>query len=624
MGKGEFIMFVQELWKEERFSLRQICKGVCGVATMMSWLDGSWKPDMLFQNSILERLGVNEEDFMYYLDYDAYERWKERQIILHCITFRELEKAMGLLNVYKKKHFKNGHLEEQFCLTMYAQIRFGQGAVKEELSKLYKEALEKTVLDSELGQIGALVLSVQELHLLLDTEHYRKEGERQERYQEVVEYIEKRQYHQAARGKIYPKAVYYLCRCVKEKNGFSNAQEAERLLQYCEQGIELLRDCERMYYLWELLDMSMGLVHKMAEEMESQGQQRKAQALKELHHEKEVWKHALENVYAEKGVPKETIEDCYLYVVKGVACLNDVIRVRRQMFGMEPKELCAGICDIRTLRRLEQRKSKVQWEIAKRLLERLGLPGEYTRIELVTGNIEVYRDMRKLREVVNLGKWQEANALLKKMGRMVSMEYPCNGQVVQMDELLIRWRRGEFDAKTYCIQMREVLERTLPYDAFLSEGEKYLTNEEQTCILNRMQGLDMYSEEFLTCMCRMEKYYQPYIEEGIWEGGWNMYEFVMSNVGSMWGNQGEYDLADLYSGRILEGCLRFRRMGLIHNSIYDRWWNYDQRKSNGISTAQVLDDEEELSKCILFSYLAKDQRRIKNYIKKLETVKDLG
>lgn len=134
MGKGEFIMFVQELWKEERFSLRQICKGVCGVATMMSWLDGSWKPDMLFQNSILERLGVNEEDFMYYLDYDAYERWKERQIILHCITFWELEKAMGLLNVYKKKHFKNGHLEEQFCLTMYAQIRFGQGAVKEDSS----------------------------------------------------------------------------------------------------------------------------------------------------------------------------------------------------------------------------------------------------------------------------------------------------------------------------------------------------------------------------------------------------------------------------------------------------------------------------------------------------------
>lgn len=622
MGKGEFIMFVQELWKGEKFSLRQICKGVCGVATMMSWLDGSWKPDMLFQNSILERLGVNEEDFMYYLDYDAYERWRERQLILHSITFQELEKAMGLLNVYKKRYLKNSHLEAQFCLTMYAQIRFGQGAAKEELSKLYKEALEKTVLESGLGQIGALVLSVRELHLLLDTEHYRKEGERQERYQEVVEYIEKRQYHQAARGKIYPKAVYYLCRCVKEKNGFSNAQEAERLLQYCEQGIELLRDCERMYYLWELLDMSMGLVHKMAEEMESQGQQRKAQALIALHQEKDEWKRALETVYAEKGVTKETIEDCYLYVVKGVACLNDVIRVRRQMFGMEQKELCAGICDIRTLRRLEQRKTKVQWEIARQLLERLRLPGEYTRIELVTGNLEVYRDMRKLREMMNLGKWKESDALLKKLGGMVSMEYPCNGQVVQMEELLIRWRRGELDTETYCIQMREVLEQTLPYDAFLREGEKYLTNEEQTCILNRMQVLDMNSEEFLTCMRRMEKYYQPYIEEGIWEGGWNMYEFVMSNVGSMWGNRGEYDLADLYSGRILEGCLRFRRMGLIYSSIYDRWWNYDQRKSNGIPTAQVLDDEEELSKCILFSYLAKDQRRIKNYMKKLETVKE--
>ena len=622
MNHGEFIGLIQELRKEEGFGLRQLSQGVCGFRTIKSWLDGNWRLNMSFENHILERLGVNEEDFMYLVDRDAYECWETRQRILHNVTFGELEKAEGLLADYRKNYSRDNHIEEQFCLAMYAQIRSVRGASGEELSQLYGEALGKTVTKRDMDGMGAMVLSARELSLLLETERYRGEGERQERYEEVVEYIEKRKFHRAARGKIYPKAVYYLCRCVKEKGGFSDVGAAGRLLRYCEQAIELLRDCERMYYLWELLDMASHLVHAMAEDLARQGQPEKARILGEMHQEKAEWKQVLETVYGEKGVEKETWEEGYLYVIKGVSCYNDVIRVRRQMFGMRAEELCAGICDLRTLRRLEKGRTKTQWEIVSKLLKRLGLPGEYIRIELVAGRLEAYEHMRKLRDMVNLGKREEADALREQIRGMISMEYPCNRQVILNEELLSAWKQGEMDTETYCAKMRKALEVTLPYEAFLKEGEKYLTNEEQTCILNRMQGLDKAGGEFLICMRRIEEYYQPHIDAGLWEGVWNMYEFAMNNVGSMRGNRGEYDIADMYSGRVLEGCLRFRRMGVVHRCIYDRWWNYDQRKSSGIPTAQELHDEEELLKCVLFSYLARDERRIKNYKRKLDMVRE--
>ena len=101
--------------------------------------------------------------------------------------------------------------------------------------------------------------------------------------------------------------------------------------------------------------------------------------------------------------------------------------------------------------------------------------------------------------------------------------------------------------------MREALELTLPLEAFLSEGKKYLTNMEQTCIQNLMQGMDRDSREFRICVGRVEEMYQPLIEEGLQEAVSGMYEHVMGFIGSEWGDKGEYDREDMYSGIIMQG-----------------------------------------------------------------------
>lgn len=229
--------------------------------------------------------------------------------------------------------------------------------------------------------------------------------------------------------------------------------------------------------------------------------------------------------------------------------------------------------------------------------------------------------MTGLRNAVNAGDSEEAERLRQRIRELVPMEILCNQQVIQNKEVLSKWMQGQMDDREYLAQMQAVLELTLPYEAFLQGGRIYLTRTEQACILNRMDALEKGSAEWLACATRLEEIYRFYIDEEVWEGDWNMYEFAMGNVGSGWGDVGEYDKADYYDEIILEGCLRFRRMALISKSIYGRWWNHDMRKQKGIPTDKNLDGEKELLQCIQFSIMAKDKCGEKFCRQKLDKIK---
>ena len=101
----------------------------------------------------------------------------------------------------------------------------------------------------------------------------------------------------------------------------------------------------------------------------------------------------------------------------------------------------------------------------------------------------------------------------------------------------------------------------------------------------------------------------------MYEAAAGMYEFIMSFVGNEWGNCGNYDEADRYSGIILRNCLRLRRLEMLPLALYDRWWNFEERKKRKISDNKELDAVEELTKCVLASKLAKGYSQF--YQKKL-------
>lgn len=329
----------------------------------------------------------------------------------------------------------------------------------------------------------------------------------------------------------------------------------------------------------------------------------------------------MEDVYADYGIQKETFHYCYLYLEKGVSCINDVIRVRRRMLGIKAEELCRGICDIKTLRRLENRKRATQRAIVEQLFERLGLPGEMTRTELVTDSPEARQMMEMLRHYENERQTEKAGILLSGIKKLVTTEIRCNQQALIRKDMNLRKGWGEITGEGYYKQIRAALELTLPFDAFLREGEKYLTREEQACIQNMMQVMDRESSEFRLCMKRFEEMYRPVAEGELLGTVSGIYGFIMGYIASELGNCGELEQADWYNETLFIEELRSRRMSSLDASLYERWWNDTERKRRGILTNRTLGEEEELTKCILFSNLSRRILHKTFFEKKLEHVK---
>lgn len=683
-GAKQFAKYVNEKRDKRGLSMNQLCDRLCSERAAFYIEQGEREPGRMLREAILERLGVGAEDYECYLGWEEYAQWKMQHTILHHIAWEEMDQAEELLEVYrntycpKEVYFEKDYtatessegdgrqmkrrdetdmdklpegrkLERQFLLAMLAQIRAyyenregtdpgkicgentSRTSLQEEVRALLREAAGLTMPALESRKIADLVLSVKELNLVLETEHYREEGERPARYREVVEYLESGRIDRRGKAKLYAKAVYFLCRSLmKRRIGEKGTPEEgmleegipeERvleLLKYCNRALKILRENGRMYFLWEILDMRERLFGRLEE---LPFRRHNPETRHRLRQENMQWKQVLEAVYAEFGVPKETFDYCYLYVSKGVYCTNDVIRIRSEMFGLKGKALCGGVCSIKTLRRILKRTTTPQRAIVRELFEKLGLSEELVKTELVTGVPEARELMERLREHINKNQWEEVERLLERIKQLVPMDIACNRQTLLRKEILLRWEKGMIDKQEYCTHMREALEITLPYEAFLKPGEKYLTHEEQSCIQNLMQGMDRESEEFLTCMQRLEEIYQPFTDTGEIETVSGMYEFIMKFVGSMRGNMGQFDKADRYDSVIIMGCLRTRRLWSIHDFLYDRWWNFAERRKKGIPTDIVLDDEEELNKCILLSQLAQSKTTL-FYQKKLKSIKD--
>lgn len=614
--------YIKKLREKRGYLLNQVCEGLCTQQQLSLLEKGERNAPKLLQDALLERLGVGAEDYEHYLPYKEYDHWEARQRLQHRISYEETERAAQLLEQYRVDYINGskevvGRLERQFYLSMLAQIRSQEGAGMEELSVLYNEAVGLTMPSLWEKPLAERALSLKELNLILEAEQYREGRGEAAHYREVLRYIERAGLDRIGMAKVYPKTVYFLCRCMAGEIEKERSME-QQLLKYCNIAIEYLRDSSRMYYLWELLDMRGQFLARMTERLLLAGEQKKAEALEPMRRDTELWKENLESVYAEYGVPKETGSYGYLYVEKGVSCTNDVIRIRREMLGMSQKELCEGICELKSLRKLENRLVEPHRDRVRDLFERLGLPRELTRTEIVTEEPEARRLMEELRECINDRRIDEAEDLIVRIRELVSVAVKCNLQVLLRAEINIAKMRKEIDAVEYYEKIRSILNLTVPYDAFLKEGDKYLTYEEQCCIQNMMNVMDRESDEYFVCMMRFEEMYHFFEEKELIETVNSTYELIMETVGSEWGNRGDYNRADRYSGIIVMECLRSRRLYSIAAGLYDRWWNYAERKKEGIPVDKELNDKDELTKCLVFSILAKQKHYLPFYQYKLK------
>lgn len=603
--KNRFGEYIANLRKEKGISLEQLSDGLCAVSLLSRVERGEREPEKLLQNRFLTRLGVVPENYENFLYYDDYCRWEKRQGILHHILEENIEEAKALLEAYRKEYKMHEALEQQFYLAMLAQIRRYEGAENAELMALFEQALELTVPEINYRSFRNRVLSLEELNLLLEYRYCNSQNVSLKFYDNLLEYIEKMEQTILAKAKIYPKAVYYYYKAWKENKSVEDGA-VERLLELCDSAIETLRDANRMFYLWELFCMREDLVQRLPDkEKEDEAMQKRCQ---ECH----GWKETLEELYQEYGITLEMYEYCYLYVESENYCIGDVIRIRRKMLGLSQEKLCQGICESRTVSRLERHMRKPQKEIVQQLFERLNLSTELCRTELVTDNPEAIEKYRELRKLNNVKDYVKVAEILKELKGLISTEIPSNRQALLRKEVMSLFDYGLISREEYINKMKDALECTIPYKKVIGIEEKYLTNEEIYCIQNMTLELDWSRIEMKECVEALIGYCEKIMFPASYV---RVYQFIMATAANYLGNILAYEKSNLIEKKMLHLLLVNKRMGGIHESLYEMIWNHQSEQS--------WDDEYvdwKFEQCIQSCLLSNDYSRIGVYINKRDTL----
>ncbi len=612
---SNFGPFLHETRTNKKVRLEQLCDGLCTVSMLSLIENEKREAEKLLKDSLLMRLGVVPENYENFLYYSTYKRWKDRQNIVHEILYGDIPKASSLLRVYYEEYDMKYPLEEQFYLTMLGQIRRYEGADREELRKIFHRAVDLTIPELDKRNLEKRILSIEELNLYLEYLHYKEGEEVLLKYEELFEYVEKMSFDAFALAKIYPKLVYYSSKALREHNKIDKIT-AGKIINRCDKAIGILQKANRMFFFWELLGVKKKLLLYLIEVNKVNGE-KAIEKLKEWLEKCNAWRETLGSVYDEYGVSKETKDFCYLYVDREVYCIGDVIRIRRKMFGMTMAQLSEGICSERTVSRLERNETEPQKEVVRALFERLNMSAELYKTDLITDNPEVLKLFSEMKKQLNSRNCEQVSQLLEQIKPIVSLEILENYQVLQRSEVTNEFFKRNLSKQDYVKKMKEILAYTISYEIAIKDGEKYLTNNEISCIQNITTQIDWTYKELGECI---KVLYDVYENQKQIQNCLNMYEFVMRVVSSHLGNRGEYDISDEINRKILLHILVNRRLGAIHSILYGLFWNTEQCKKEKHPVNEGVDEKQDLIKCIYLCEMSGNLRKIPFYNKKLETI----
>ena len=611
-NKNRLGEFIAKLRKEKGISLEQLSDGICDLSMLSRFERGEREPEKLMQNRFLTRLGVVPENYENFLYYKEYCRWEKRQGILHHILENNIRQARYSLEEYRKEYDMNYSLEKQFYLAMLAQIRRCEGCDPEELAELFGEALQLTVPEVDSRSFLNRVLSLEELNLLLEYRYCRGQRISFQFYETLLAYIDKMIDTPLAKAKIYPKTVYYYFETWKRTEG-NTMVAAEYLNDLCDKAIELLRNANRMFYLWEMFCVKEELVSFLPPTVQ------KDKKFIQNRTECRNWKKTLEELYKEYSIPIEMKEYCYVYIESENYCIGDVIRVRRKMLGLSQEKLCQGICDSRTVSRLERNIMKPQREIVQLLFDRLNLSTELYRTELVTDSQEAIEKYRELRTLNNRRELALMHRKIAELKQMISTMIPTNKQILLRKEIRYQYNCGLITQEEYTRGIKEALECTVLYKNVLMDGEKYLTNEELSCMQNMIV---IHEKEYVGHKEYMNVLIRYYESKKYPENYLRMYQFVMSSVSSYFGNIGEYASSNEICKNMIKLLLSNRRLGGIHEALYTLLWNYEEECKKQQACISQEKIKNEIRRCINIARMVRNIGRTQKYINKLDSIEN--
>lgn len=539
----DFAKLLKNIRTEENVSLDQLAMGFMSASQLTKIENGERPINKNIRDRLLERLGIAKELYENLLDLCDFEEWDYKKKILSAIQNKKIEDAYRLLKEYKAHLRENDRINHQFILAMWGEVLKQEGASKEKIAECYRKAVILTIPDAEKVWWEKRPLSVLEMNLLLETQ--------------------------------------------------------TENLKICEKAIDKLRDAGRTYYLVELLEIEIQILETMPEDavteyLEKNGTDRiNAKELMSM----------IKKLYAEYEVPAY-IQDCtYFYQQKWIFSMKDVLRTRREMFGLTQEQLCEGICSVKSLRRAEKGQTDMQRETLKKLLNRLGLSGQMQWSRLITSDREVIRMAEELADYINDRKFSVASKQLESLKSRIDLDIPQNKQYFLEKQALLEFEQGKVTREEFVKMEKEALECTLRAENLYRKENVYLTEREIICISNSWKGMEEKEKrESINLILRL---YDNYALNNGLSQAISVYEIVTEAAVNELGNNGEHVRAEEIDRKSIKASLSCRRVWDIHYKIYDILWN--EKKLMKKSGKRVSNNRmnTELKRCIIMSHYVK-------------------
>lgn len=421
-------------------------------------------------------------------------------------------------------------------------------------------------------------------------------------------FVENAVYDDLSKVKVYPKIAFYYLREVSSKQDGWSKENWNEGLKVCNRAVEMLRDAGRAFFLLELLEIKSKILECMKTKTEDEKLQAEYEECTEL-------TALLKKLSAECDVPAY-MQDCtYLYQQRWVFYIGDVLRIRREMYGLTQKELSKGICSVRTLRRAEKKEANMQHALVSALLRKLGLSKEFQRARIVTNDREVLRLKREILVCRNNRNFEQCRKLFIQIREKISLDIPENRQYLADLEASLDWKEGKISKEEFAAREEKVLRCTLTAKDFFRADEIYLTEMELSCICKKIQGLNEETKkshiEFLLHFFDIFERKCKTLDHIV------MYEFVMSCVASELGDMGEFQISTDLDKRVLKMSLSCKRICTVDGVLYNILWNeIEQQKQCG----QYFENEKrtkQLQQCILLSHFCRQDFNEKFYKSKL-------
>lgn len=551
----DFAKLLKNIRTEEKVSLDQLAMGLMSASQLVKIENGERPINKNIRDRLLERLGIAKELYENLLDLCDFEEWDYKKKILSAIQNKKIEDAYRLLKEYKAHLRENDRINHQFILAMWGEVLKQEGASKEKIAECYRKAVILTIPDAEKVWSEKRPLSVLEMNLLLETQ--------------------------------------------------------TENLKICEKAIDKLRDAGRTYYLVELLEIEIQILETMPEDavtehLEKNGTDRiNAKELMSM----------IKNLYAEYEVPAY-MQDCtYFYQQKWIFSMKDVLRTRREMFGLTQEQLCEGICSVKSLRRAEKGQTDMQRETLKKLLNRLGLSGQMQWSRLITSDREVIRMAEELADYINDRKFSVASKQLESLKSRIDLDIPQNKQYFLEKQALLEFEQGKVTREEFVKMEKEALECTLRAENLYRKENVYLTEREIICISNSWKGMEEKEKrESINLILRL---YDNYALNNGLSQAISVYEIVTEAAVNELGNSGEHVRAEKIDRKSIKASLSCRRVWDIHYKIYDILWNEKEIQKKNKEKNRNMEMTDGLMKCISISHYVKQPFYEKIYREKM-------